>query len=249
MFSNNSTSESSSSIRASNPARLMPLRGYNHLLQQPLPRLMIEVTSHLGTQEMMLSELIGEGCFLIAFQPGASTDAEAEAKLYSQNPGAPGCTGELVALDEAAPELGRLGYEKIIVVSNKSSAQQRQVLIDRKEKLKNNAIIFISDSDLKFANVLRLYLNKDRLQDAKTGATHDITYIERVMLQGVEGIITNYSFPAEGVTPADNVKSVVSSIRDNKSRSAKYVHNLTDSAAADLAQRAMEAEDQNRMQP
>ncbi len=123
------------------------------------------------------------------------------------------------------------------------------MLIDRKEKLKNNAIYFISDTDLKFANALKLYLNNDRLQDAKTGATHDITYIERVILQGVQEVITNYYIPTAGVTPADNVKRVIESTRDNKSRSAGYVYNLTDAAAADLARRAMESEPQQGMKP
>jgi hypothetical protein len=67
MLSNNPTSESSKPASDSNPARLMPLRGYNHLLQTALPPLMVEVTSHTGTKTMMLSQLTGEGNFIIAF--------------------------------------------------------------------------------------------------------------------------------------------------------------------------------------
>src|SRR5436309_61212 len=77
---------------------------YKQVIGRKIPDLEVEVTwwgvDKPITSKEKISTILGKRNFLIAAQPGVSTKEEANQGLYSKKPGAPGCTGEFLALDE-----------------------------------------------------------------------------------------------------------------------------------------------------
>jgi hypothetical protein len=173
---------------------------FKHLDQRPIPEVSVAVTTSQGTQSYPLASLCEAG-FVIAFSMGGlpQTQESAVAKsgfrwtrstplvdLYTHG------LYEIHALHSLVPELNKLSYQRLLIVTPQSVAEQRQLLAEHNLEFTPNSVWLVSDPGWNLAKALKLFPLDWNYTNSATHTTKNITIVDSIIMWGKENKIQDY---------------------------------------------------------